>query len=147
MYQPPHFVETELDVLHALIRAHPLGLLISTGPDGPVANPLPFLLDADIGPNGRLRAHLAQGQSAMAAARRQSGNAGAGRLPGRRQLRDAVLVRDQARDRQGRADLELRHGAGARHASRVIEDQDWLAGQIAELTATQEAEPRRSPGR
>ena len=52
MYQPPHFVETDVDVLHALIRAHPLGLLISAGKDGPVANPLPFLLDADIGPHG-----------------------------------------------------------------------------------------------
>ena len=31
MYQPPHLVETDLGVLHALIRAHPLGLLISAG--------------------------------------------------------------------------------------------------------------------
>ena len=44
MYQPPHFVETDRGVLHALIRAHPLGLLISSGPDGPVANPLPSVV-------------------------------------------------------------------------------------------------------
>ncbi|TIN45295.1 MAG: FMN-binding negative transcriptional regulator, partial [Mesorhizobium sp.] len=37
-----------------------LGLLVSNGPDGPVANAVPFLLDAEIGPNGRLRAHLAR---------------------------------------------------------------------------------------
>ena len=60
MYQPPHFVETDLGVLHALIRAHPLGLLISAGADGPLANPLPFLLDADVAPHGRLRVHLAR---------------------------------------------------------------------------------------
>ena len=60
MYQPPHFVETDIGVLHALIRAHPLGLLISAGPDGPVANPLPFLLDAEIAPHGRLRVHMAR---------------------------------------------------------------------------------------
>jgi transcriptional regulator len=60
MYQPPHFIETRLDVLHALIRAHPLGLLISNGSEGPVANPLPFLLDTDEKPHGRLRAHLAK---------------------------------------------------------------------------------------
>jgi len=60
MYQPPHHVESDPKVLHALIRAHPLGLLVSSGADGPVANPLPFLLDADIGPHGRLRAHLAK---------------------------------------------------------------------------------------
>lgn len=60
MYQPPHFQETRPDVLHGLIRAHPLGLLVSNGSDGPVANPLPFLLDADVPPNGRLRVHLAK---------------------------------------------------------------------------------------
>ena len=60
MYQPPHFIEDNRDVLHALIRAHPLGLLISSRPDGPVANLAPFLLDADVGPHGRLRAHLAR---------------------------------------------------------------------------------------
>ncbi|MBC7337219.1 MAG: FMN-binding negative transcriptional regulator, partial [Clostridia bacterium] len=31
MYQPPHFREERLDVQHALIRNHPLGLLISSG--------------------------------------------------------------------------------------------------------------------
>ena len=59
MYQPPHFRETRLDVLHGLIRSEPLGLLVTNGPDGPVANPLPFLLDADT-PNGTLRAHCAR---------------------------------------------------------------------------------------
>ncbi len=59
MYQPPHFRETRLDVLHDLIRSEPLGLLVTNGSDGPVANPLPFLLDADT-PNGTLRAHCAR---------------------------------------------------------------------------------------
>ena len=44
MYQPPHHREDRLDVQHALIRAHPLGLIISAGADGPIANPVPFLL-------------------------------------------------------------------------------------------------------
>ncbi|RUV42757.1 FMN-binding negative transcriptional regulator, partial [Mesorhizobium sp. M5C.F.Ca.IN.020.29.1.1] len=66
MYQPPHFQETRQDVLHGLIRAHPLGLLISNGAEGPVANAIPFLLDApslrnaEAPPNGSLRAHLAR---------------------------------------------------------------------------------------
>jgi len=60
MYEPPHFQETRPDVLHGLIRAHPLGMLISNGPDGPVANAIPFLIDAATAPNGRLRAHLAK---------------------------------------------------------------------------------------
>ena len=60
MYQPPPFREERVEVLHDLIRAHPLGLLISAGPGGLLANPLPFLVDAKEGPHGRLRAHLAR---------------------------------------------------------------------------------------
>lgn len=60
MYKPPHFVETRTEVLHGLIRKHPLGLLVSCGPEGPVADLVPFLLDADVKPSGRLRAHVAR---------------------------------------------------------------------------------------
>ena len=60
MYQPPHFREDRLDVLHELIRAHPLGLLVTHGSEGLDANPIPFLLDAAAGPFGTLRAHLAR---------------------------------------------------------------------------------------
>lgn len=60
MYQPVHFVEEDLPTLHALIAAHPLGLLISADADDVQANPIPFLLDATIGDRGVLRMHLAR---------------------------------------------------------------------------------------
>ena len=60
MYQPPLFKESRPEVLHELIRSHPLGLLVTNGPDGPFVNPMPFLLDEDVPPNGRLRVHLAR---------------------------------------------------------------------------------------
>lgn len=60
MYQPDHFIETDRAVLNGLMRAHPLGLLVSAGPDGPVADNVPFLLDADRGENGVLRCHVAR---------------------------------------------------------------------------------------
>ena len=60
MYQPPHFREERLDVLHALIRSHPLGLLITAGPGGLQANHVPLLLDANSSERGTLRAHLAR---------------------------------------------------------------------------------------
>lgn len=60
MYQPPHFREDRLDVQHALIAAHPLGLLITSGPGGLQANPIPFLIDAGASERGTLRAHLAR---------------------------------------------------------------------------------------
>ena len=60
MYQPPHFREDSLPVQHALIRAHPLAILVSTGESGLEANPVPFLLDAEASPLGTLRAHVAR---------------------------------------------------------------------------------------
>jgi transcriptional regulator len=60
MYQPPHFREDDLKVQHALIRAHPLGLLITAGSDGPVANLLPFHLVADGLAKGLLQVHMAR---------------------------------------------------------------------------------------
>lgn len=60
MYQPPHFREDDLDTQHALIRAHPLGLLITAGAGGLVANPVPFLVERDGTPFGTLRAHVAR---------------------------------------------------------------------------------------
>lgn len=60
MYQPPHFREDRLDVQHALIRAHSLGLLVTAGSDGLQANFIPFLVDAKASQHGTLRAHLAR---------------------------------------------------------------------------------------
>ncbi len=59
MYEPPHFVEDRAEVMHELIRAHPLGLLVCNGENGPVANPVPFLLDVS-SDAVVLRAHLAR---------------------------------------------------------------------------------------
>jgi transcriptional regulator len=60
MYQPPVFREDRLEVQHDLIRAHPLGLLISAGPAGLLANPIPFVLDASASERGTLRCHMAR---------------------------------------------------------------------------------------
>ena len=61
MYLPQHFEETRPAVLHALLRLHPLGLLITTDAQGaPVANPLPWLLQSDRGPMGTLVGHVAR---------------------------------------------------------------------------------------
>ena len=63
MYQPPHFREDRLEVQHGLIRAHPLGLLVTAGPGGLMANAIPFTLETTAGPHGLLRAHLARANS------------------------------------------------------------------------------------
>ena len=60
MYLPAHFEETRVDVLHALIREHPLGTLIVHGAQGLEANHIPFELDPEPGPLGTLRCHVAR---------------------------------------------------------------------------------------
>lgn len=60
MYQPAHFREDRIEIQHALIRAHSLGLLITAGPGGLQANHIPFLIDPDGSEHGILRAHLAR---------------------------------------------------------------------------------------
>lgn len=60
MYLPAHFDEPRLDALHALIRQHPLGALVTQGAHGLDANHLPFDLSAQPGEPGVLRAHVAR---------------------------------------------------------------------------------------
>ncbi|HEY5863679.1 MAG TPA: FMN-binding negative transcriptional regulator [Casimicrobiaceae bacterium] len=60
MYVPQHFAETDNAVLHALIRAHPLGTWVTAGDDGLVANHIPFLIDPARGERGTLIAHVAR---------------------------------------------------------------------------------------
>ncbi len=45
MYVPKHFEEQRPEELHALIRACPLGALVTHGPSGLDANHIPFELD------------------------------------------------------------------------------------------------------
>lgn len=60
MYQPPLFREDRLEVQHALIRSHPLGLLVTAGAGGLMGNFVPFTLDAGGPDRGTLRVHVAR---------------------------------------------------------------------------------------
>lgn len=60
MYVPNHFEESRPEVLHELMRAQPLGVLITHGVEGLDANHLPFELVAASGEHGVLRAHVAR---------------------------------------------------------------------------------------
>jgi transcriptional regulator len=60
MYNPSHFRETRVPVLHDLIRRHPLASLVTLGLEGLVANHIPMEIDADPEPFGTLRGHVAR---------------------------------------------------------------------------------------
>ncbi len=60
MYQPEHFRIAETAALHEVMRAHPLAQLVTSGPGGLMANPVPFITHGEEGEHGVLRAHLAR---------------------------------------------------------------------------------------
>lgn len=135
MYLPKHFAETDLRVLHDLMRAHPLATLVSHGPDGLNANHVPLQLDTSAGPNGTLRGHLARANPLSKA----------GAVDGE------ILVIFQGPESyispSGYA-TKAEHGKvvptwnyTAVHAYgplRLIDDADWLLTQISTLTAEHE---------
>ncbi|GKT14570.1 FMN-binding negative transcriptional regulator [Acidovorax sp. SUPP2522] len=60
MYIPPHFAENRPEALQRLLREHPLGTLVTHGDGGLDADHLPFEFDPEVGPFGRLSAHVAR---------------------------------------------------------------------------------------
>jgi transcriptional regulator len=60
MYIPAHYQESDVAVLHALIRAHPLGAWVVGAADELVVNHIPFVIDASRGVRGTLIGHVAR---------------------------------------------------------------------------------------
>jgi transcriptional regulator len=60
MYQPTHFAQNDRAALQALMRAHPLATLVTLGPQGLTADPIPLTYDATVGEHGELRGHVAR---------------------------------------------------------------------------------------
>ena len=60
MYLPKHFEETRVQVIHDLMRAHPLGTLVVLTSRGLVANHIPLEIEPDPAPFGTLRGHVAR---------------------------------------------------------------------------------------
>ena len=135
MYQPPHFREDRLEVQHDLIRSHPLGLLVTAGPGGLMANPIPFLVDRAASARGTLRAHLARANP---------------------QVRELTAVAECLIVFQGPQDYVIPSWYATKRETgkvvptwnyatvhawgrpRVIDDAAWLRRQIGDLTRHQE---------
>ena len=139
MYQPPHFVETDRDTLHALIRAHPLGLLISATPEGPVADLVPCLLDADAGAHGHLRLHVARANPQWKLIASQPDMPVLAVFQGV----DAYITPSwyETKRETGKVVPTWNYAVvQARGRAVVKEDPDWIGRQIADLTAFHEGE-------
>jgi transcriptional regulator len=141
MYLPPHHRVDRFEVQHALIRAHPLGALVTLGEEGLVANHIPFILDAGAGALGTLRGHVARAN-------------GQGRDIGREvealvifQGPQSYITPSWYATKQETGKVVPTWNYAVVHAYgviRAIEDGNWLKDQIERLTALQEgmrAEP------
>ncbi|MCA3713450.1 MAG: FMN-binding negative transcriptional regulator, partial [Phenylobacterium sp.] len=67
MYLPENFEELRPEVLWDLVARHPLGLIITAGPEGPMASPLPFLRGEGEADRAVLTAHMARANPHAAA--------------------------------------------------------------------------------
>ncbi|CAI1538788.1 Protease synthase and sporulation protein PAI 2 [Serratia quinivorans] len=135
MYQPASFRDDSLESQIALVRAHPLGMLISHGEQGLVADPLPFLIDADEQGNIVLRAHLSRTnphwsllqtlQECLVVFQGREGYVSPGWYETKRQTGKVVPTWNYSV-------VQLRG------VPRVTEDAGWLRQQLDGLTALQE---------
>ena len=132
MYQPQHFREDDPGVQHALIRAHPLGLLVTVGSSGLEANHIPFVLDPSA---AVLQGHLARPNP---------------QWQGCDPVTEALVVFQgpeayitpswyAVKAETGKVVPTWNYAVVQVHGRlRVIEDRDWLRAQIEALTRSQE---------
>jgi transcriptional regulator len=136
MYEPPLHKKEDLAAQHALIRAQPLGLLICHGPDGLEANAIPFLLDAAAGKLGTLRAHMARANQQWRALHQAEEALVVFQGPDRYISPNWYATKRETGKVVPTWNYVMVQAAGR---PRVIEDSDWLRGQIEELTRRHEA--------
>jgi transcriptional regulator len=137
MYLPAHFQEGRPEVLQALVERHPFGTLVTNGPEGLVADTLPFILDPGGAQGlGVLRGHVARANPVWRETRLE--------LP--------VLVLFQgeqgyvspswypSKQEHGKAVPTWNYATvQARGMLRTIDDADWLRAFVTRLTDRHEA--------
>ena len=142
MYLPAHFAETRTEVLHAAMRSHPLGTLVTLDADGALqADPIPLLIEPGPAAHGTLRGHVAR----------------ANPLWRRTRTETEVLVVFQGAQSYvspGWYPSKAEHGkvvptwnyivVQARGRLRAVEDAEWLHALVSRLTERHEA-PRAQP--
>jgi transcriptional regulator len=135
MYTPVHFEESRVDVMHDLMRVHPLATLVTLGANGLNANHIPMLLSEIPAPLGALHGHVARANSIWRDL-----------TPGVESL--AIFQGPQAyispswyatKQESGRVvptwNYAVVHAYGT---LRVIEDAAWLHSQLERLTVQSE---------
>ncbi len=137
MYLPRHFEQSDPAALHALMREHPLAMLVHAGPDGLTADHVPLEFDAAA---MTLRGHVARanplwreaaGQPVLAVFRGAEAYVSPSWYPSKAEHHKVVPTWNYA----------VVHAHGP---LRAVEDAPWLHALVARLTDHHEA-PRPQP--
>lgn len=140
MYIPALFAETRLEELVRIIRAYPLGVLITHDAQGLDANHIPFEFDPEAGAHGVLTAHVARanpvwrqcaaGADVMVVFRGANGYISPSWYPSKHETHRQVPTWN----------YEVVHAHGR---LTVRDDEKFVRGIVARLTRTHEAgEPK-----
>ena len=140
MYNPPHFAIAQPAEWLRIIQQHPLGMLVTHGPDGLDANHIPFEFDPARGEHGTLTAHVARanpvwqqcaaGVDVLVVFRGEAGYISPSWYPSKHDTHRQVPTWN----------YEVVHAHGR---LTVRDDEKFVRGLVARLTRTHEAsEPR-----
>jgi len=141
VYLPAHFNEVRNDVMHALMRAHPLSTLVTQCDTGLVANHVPVQTLDEPAPLGSIRGHIARANplwrdyrgdtEALAIFQGPQAYVSPSFYPSKALTGEVVPTWNYA----------VVHASGT---LRFIQDANWLRELVAGLTTTHEA-PRAAP--
>jgi len=135
MYQPPQFRENRKEIMHELMRSHPFATLITIKDGDICADHLPLLIHSEASQYGTIRGHIAKGNPLWC-----NESAGFNAL--------AIFQGPQAYITPSWYPSKKVHGkvvptwnyavVHARGKLRFIDDRDWLAAHLIELTSRNE---------
>ena len=136
MYIPRHFEERDLNVLHGLIHAHPLGTWVTSTAGELLVNHLPFLLHADRGEHGTLVAHVPRANPVWRSFSREQPSVVVFQGP-QGYISPSWYPSKHA---EGKAVPTWNYAVVHAHGMpRVIDDPQWLLAHVSELSDTHEA--------
>jgi transcriptional regulator len=137
MYIPEHFEERDVAVLHALVRAHPLGTWVTEVEGQLVVNHIPFVVNATGGPFGVLVGHVARANTVWKGASRQIESVVVFQGP------QAYITPSWYATKREHGKVVPTWNYAVVHAHglpRVIDDPEWLRAHVATLTRVHESE-------
>ena len=137
MYLPSHFEQHDTEVLHALMREHPLATLVTVRADGPTADHIPLEFDATA---RTLRGHVARANPLW---REAAGQAVLAVFCGPQAYVTPSWYPNKATTHKvvPTWNYTVVHAHGVLQA---VEDEPWLHGQVTRLTQHHES-PRAQP--